>query len=304
MTCYHPIPAYTDDRVLHPSGKPKLQFNVLKGVGRAANPHITLLKVPCGKCEGCLLDRSKKWAIRCMHEASLHDNNCFLTLTYDDKHLPIDGSLNIEDFQLFMKRLRKKYGNGIRFFHCGEYGSLHFRPHHHAIIFGHDFNDKEMISLGRDVNTVLYRSNSLSLLWPYGFTSIGSVTERSCAYVARYILKKVNRTKQQNFQFKPEYITMSRRPGIAHDWILRYKDDVYPHDYVVLSNGIKAKPPAYYDKIYDIIQNDYSLIDIKNKRIEQMKNNPDYNDPARLATKETLQKLRTKKLVRNLETML
>ncbi|MEO5355656.1 MAG: hypothetical protein H7835_21005, partial [Magnetococcus sp. XQGC-1] len=89
-----------------------------------------------GQCVGCRLERSRQWAIRVMHEASQHEHNCFITLTYNDDNLPANGSLNYRHFQNFMKRLRKYYVEfTVRFYMCGEYGENFARPHYHACIF-------------------------------------------------------------------------------------------------------------------------------------------------------------------------
>jgi len=93
---------------------------------------------------------------------------------------------------------------------------------------------------------------------------------------------------------------MSRRPGIAFNWIEKFKDDVYPHDYVVIRNGIKCKPPAYYDRVFDRIQDDYKLDDIKLNRKKEAINNLD-NTPQRLQVKETIQYIKADKLIRPLD---
>lgn len=193
-----------------------------------------------------------------MHEAQMHDQNCFITLTYAPEYLPSDGSLHLEHFQKFMKRLRKRYGAGIRFFHCGEYGEENKRPHYHCILFGFDFPDKV---LRREVfnpktpgqYVPYYNSKSLEELWPFGISIIGDVTFESCAYVARYILKKVTGEKADAHYngLAPEYITMSRRPGIGHSFYLKYWRDMYPQDVCIDSRGFKGRPPAYYDKLYE-----------------------------------------------------
>lgn len=301
MACFHPVWAWYDDRVTTEKGKPLLRFNISQLYGRSQeNPHIHTLQVPCGKCDGCLMARAKSWAMRCVHEAAFHEKNCFLTLTYSPECLPIDGSVNKREMQLFMKRYRKKFGSGIRFFLCGEYGAANLRPHYHVIIFGHDFDDKVVYK--HDVNTgvTLYTSRVLSGLWPFGFSTVGAVSERACAYTARYILKKqFGRKAESHYRgLTPEFVNMSRKPGIGYEWIMKYHSDVYPQDYVVNSAGLKARPPAYYDKIYDNIGN---IEDIKLKRIEKIKDNPDYNDPARLAVREKCQQLRQKRLVRTYE---
>ena len=106
MPCYSPLTGYVS-REPSKNGKFPIVFDPKKGwIDRSVT-------VPCGQCIGCLLERSRQWAMRCSHEASLYDENCFITLTYDDEHLPPDGCLNKEHFQKFMKRLRKRFGSGV-----------------------------------------------------------------------------------------------------------------------------------------------------------------------------------------------
>ena len=110
---------------------------------------VEVIKLPCGQCIGCRIDRTKQWAIRCIHESKLHNKNCFITLTFNDEHLDSAGSLQKRDFQLFMKRLRKRFPNdNIRYYHCGEYGEQLNRPHHHACLFNFDFPDKKLLTKG------------------------------------------------------------------------------------------------------------------------------------------------------------
>ena len=206
----------------------------------------------------------------------MHEKNCFITLTFDQANLesrtnPL--SLDVTEYQRFMKRLRKRYGNNIRFFHCGEYGDKNKRPHYHAIIFGMDFEDKVLWS-NRDGNK-LYTSVQLQQLWPYGFSTIGDVTFQSAAYVARYIMKKHKGEGAEDHYTRwcpetgegtvvaPEYCTMSRKPGIGYEWLKKYKADVYPHDYVVI-NEHKVKPPRYYDSLLS----EEELAEVKARRIE------------------------------------
>nr|QJB19726.1 MAG: replication initiator protein [Microvirus sp.] len=264
MVCYHPITAWRSLDGRGANGKWPLVFNKRDGYCDLE------VQVPCGQCIGCRLERSRQWAVRCVHEASLYPRNCFITLTYDDAHLP-GISLVPRDYVLFMKRLRKRFGSGIRFFHCGEYGSLNLRPHHHAILFNFDFEDKELWSVRSGVR--LYRSAALESLWPYGFSTIGDVTFESAAYVARYVLKKVTGPDAQAHYAGrvPEYVTMSRKPGIAYDWFRRYYTDVYPHDYVVIRDGIKCRPPRYYDNLYDNITNSCVVSNAKLKPLHVLK---------------------------------
>ena len=293
MTCYRPLMAWRNLNAINPeTGKAAILFSPPEN-WRDCEP----IKVPCGQCVGCRLERSRQWAMRCVHEASLYDDNCFITLTFDDEHIARDGSLHLEDFQKFMKRLRKKFGEGIRFFHCGEYGTLNQRPHHHSILFNFDFPDKELWSV-RD-NVKLYRSSSLERLWPYGFSTIGDVSFESAAYVARYCLKKVTGSvAESHYQGrKPEYTTMSRRPGIGREWFLKYKNDIFPNDKCVIRGNLVCRPPRYYDKIYDSID-PVSFEKIRSKRkIEALKQSQ-VLDYTILNVKEKVKKLKLKQLPR------
>lgn len=187
MPCFYPLHGYRAKRINPKTKKRAIVFKVHDGF--VDMPVI----VACGRCSGCRLERSRQWAIRCMHESSLHEFNSFITLTYAPKHLPPGGTLVLKHWQQFMYRLRKKYGKGIRFFHCGEYGEKLGRPHYHAILFGLDFADKTKWKMRRGYQT--WRSKSLEKLWPFGHSEIGSVTFESAAYVARYILKKKQETR-------------------------------------------------------------------------------------------------------------
>lgn len=265
MPCYHPLTAWRGN--IAKSGKRQVVF---KSVAAWTDHKACELKLPCGQCIGCRLERSRQWAMRCVHEASLYDRNTFITLTYSPENMPVDGSLNVRDFQLFIKRLRKKYGKGIRFFQCGEYGEKFSRPHHHALLFNFDFEDKQVWTIRNNIPT--YRSAELERLWPLGLSEIGSVTFESAAYVARYIMKKVSGTNAADHYanhdngvlLKPEYVTMSRRPGIAAEWFNKWKKDVYPHDYVYF-RGMKMRPPKFYDRRLDA--SDPSLM----KKIKQIR---------------------------------
>lgn len=205
------------------------------------------MRVPCGQCIECRLKRSRDWAVRCMHEASLHKDNRFLTLTYADAFLPRDGSLDRRAFPLFMKRLRKACGS-VRYFHAGEYGEENGRPHYHALLFGLRFGDEEVCGESRGGHPVV-QSARLSALWPFGFSQLGTVTFESAAYVARYCVKKV--TGEQAAAYyggrEPEYATMSRRPGIGFRWYEQFRGEVYRDD-SVLARGHEVGPPRFYDK--------------------------------------------------------
>lgn len=306
MPCYYPIKAFLSDEV-NASGKRSLVFKESEAV--SAQP----LYIPCGKCIGCRLEKSRQWAIRCVHESSMYDNNCFITLTISDEYsLPskrglCEGnprSLYKEDFQRFMKRLRKRFGSGVRYFHCGEYGSKGGRPHHHACLFNFDFSDKEFWSCRGDVK--LYRSRTLEELWPFGISTIGDVNFESAAYVARYCLKKYVSNKynpsgkEDHYAgCNPEYITMSRRPGIGASFYEKFKSDIYPSGFVVVRGGIKCRPPEYYERKYDLTNHE-DLVRIKSMVEPKVLDNPN-NSPDRLRVREELKMLTVAQLKRGFE---
>lgn len=303
MPCYFPLRGYKEPFPSGKNGKHRIVFT------KRLDDSVRQVEVPCGQCIGCRLERSRKWAARCINEASLYDDNCFITLTYSQEYLPVHGSLVPEHLTLFMKRLRKMYGEGIKFFACGEYGEKFSRPHYHACLFNHDFKDRKLLTVRNNVN--LYTSDSLSKLWPYGFSTVGDVTFESAAYVARYIIKKITGEKADEHYKKidyssgeyvdiqPEFVRMSRRPGIGRDWLLRYKDDVYPFDEHVI-NGVATKPPRYYDNIYDMIDHE-SMESIKLKRNAQAYNNRDNTTLRRLKVREVVKNAQVNQLKRSYE---
>lgn len=229
-----------------------LTFNRSQALN-ADNP----ITVPCGKCTGCRLDKSREWAIRATHEASLYERNCFVTLTFSNEHLPPDYSVSKRDLQLFMKRLRKSVPHLIRFYGCGEYGDQNYRPHYHALLFNHDFNQKTVYSIKN--NNKIYTSPELSSLWPFGLSTIGSVTYKSAAYCARYSMKKIGGEMAEAHYTRvhpltgkvnivnPEFALMSTKPGIGQGWFDRFASDVFPGDFIVL-NGVKHPVPRFYSR--------------------------------------------------------
>lgn len=297
MPCYHPLSAGRSKKPDPATGKHKIAFN-------PKWPRLyEAISLPCGRCRGCRHEHARQWAVRCVHEAQLYDKNCFITLTFDEKHVNAKGTLVKADFQNFMKRLRKHfYGNiksDVRYFHCGEYGENFGRPHHHAALFNFDFPDKRIWQ--ERGGTQLFRSATLENLWPYGYSTIGALTYQSAAYIARYVVKKINgKLAPDHYQGRlPEYTTMSRRPGIARDWYEKYKNsDVFPRDFIVL-NGVKQKVPKYYSRCYELTNPDeYGTI--RAKRIEKAKLNPN-NHPDRLKAAEQIQLARDQRLKRSYE---
>ena len=231
MPCFRPLRGYRS-KTVNPSGKRSIVFNVNDGYRDLP------VDLPCGGCPGCRLDRTRDWAIRCHHESTMHEENCFLTLTYNAESLPSDLNLRKEDFQKFMKRLRERYpSREISYLMCGEYGEKFGRPHYHALLFGFDFGDKEELPVvGEDK---LYKSDTLNEIWSHGFCTIGSVSWKSAAYVARYVTKKVTGKLKEEFYERyweetgeltpvvPEYGTSSKKNPIGKRWLEKYHTDVF-----------------------------------------------------------------------------
>ena len=307
MACYHPISAGLSGYSTN-SATGRVYRRV---IFKQNDPDIVQsVSLPCGQCIGCRLERSRQWAMRCMHEAQLHQHNCFITLTYDNDHIPSDQSLHYRDFQLFIKRLRKRYPTTkISYYMAGEYGESFGRPHYHACIFGLDFHDKKLWKRTSS-GSLIYRSNDLETLWPFGYSSIGDVNFESAAYVARYIMKKqTGKEAEKHYQYSdlesgeiiqmtPEFNKMSLKPAIGLNWYKKYKSDVYPHDYVVL-RGQKIKPPKYYDNLYKN-DNPFEYEKIIAIRENGAKLNHADNTYDRLSVKEQVVKAKLRKLKRTL----
>lgn len=242
MSCYHPLTAYRMD-------DGSVSF---RETGRT---HSTL-SIPCGQCIGCRLRRAREWSVRVMHEASMYDGrNSFVTLTYDDEHLPRGGGLHYPHVQAFFKRLRHQYP--FRFFMCGEYGEELKRPHYHVGFFGVDFaEDRRFLRKAGEYS--VWRSPKLESLWHFGRSEIGSLTEQSAGYIARYVLAKLNGEAGKNeyrrfdaetgevYQVVPPFCRMSLKPGIGARWFEKFGKDVFPRDGVIV-NGRKLRVPRYYD---------------------------------------------------------
>lgn len=244
MACFHPRRAWRVGDTSH------VQFFWSPKAGAE-------LLLPCGECVGCLNSRAQEWATRCHFEALSHPRNEFVTLTYDDKHLPPGGSLRYEDFQRFVRSLRDS-GRRLRYFGAGEYGTRFQRPHFHACLFGVGFDDRVLHSRSPAGERV-YRSDELSSHWPHGFAATGNVTLASAAYIARYILQKgrrdddryrrVDSSTGEVFYVEPEFNFMSLKPGIGLNVWQRYGQAMRDNDNVVIEGS--ARPiPKYFLRVF------------------------------------------------------
>ncbi len=261
----------------------------------------------------------------------MHEENSFITLTYNKENLPVGSSLVKEHFQGFMKRLRERIEPlKIKFYHCGEYGEECYkcgksrrecgcskfeiaigRPHYHALIFGYEFPDKEFWK--KIKNNLVFRSNLLEETWGKGFCSIGAVTFQSAAYTARYIMKKQGgKTAKKHYERIdpdtgevtskiPEYTTMSLRPhGIGESWYRKYHKDVFPDDCVVIE-GKRYKTPRYYDKLLLAAEGADALEHVKELRVANALKRAADNTPARLAVRKQVQLFKVRRLKREFE---
>jgi len=362
MSCTKPLHAYRSVVTKSQNDTANIYFK------RPLTEPVTEITLPCGQCISCKISRSREWALRCSHEASLFEQNCFLTLTIAPENLSLadkecrkcdkykrkqdnakkhgveisdrearceEGSICQRDFQLFMKSLRKRFKGyepipgtnrfPIRYFHCGEYGSQLQRPHHHAILFNFNFPDRVLWKRGPNVSSTarnggqaynLYRSKILEELWPHGFSTIGQVTWQSAAYVARYVTKKINGDEAaihylsghpdldtgECFYIEPEYISMSRMPGIGAYWFNKYGPKQYEKDYIT-HEGKSFPIPEFYDRMFQI-QAPERMIELKRERRKRAiaLEAPTIKERnQRLFAKDKILNQRFKKLMRSIE---
>lgn len=284
MSCYHPLLASVD---VDNSGKKHLHFlpskyspELLKyqvdcdleipkrledgSFGIIRVPYQNLMKIPCGKCIGCKFDYTKQWSDRMIMELADNDGKgIFITLTYNnenvpfavDEHgLPVSLTLQKRDFQLFLKRLRKHFSEkSIRFFACGEYGGRTLRPHYHAIIYGLSLSDFPDLSVHgmNELNQLYFISPLLAKIWSNGFALLSDVSYKTCAYVARYNVKKAYGDNVKPHELAEDsFVLMSRRPGIASRF---YENHPFFFEtmsaYFSDSNGsVRVSCPSYFLK--------------------------------------------------------
>lgn len=319
MACYHPVTGYRSKTVNPVTRKRSIVYTPREGF---LDLRVTRA---CGQCIGCRLDYSLMWACRGAHESTLYPYNSFITLTYSEKYLPEDLSLQKHHMQIFMKKLRdhrlREYGpwpedeqnRTIRYMYCGEYGEEGGRPHYHAILFNVKFTDA--YPWQKTHGGMLYRSPKLEQLWPLGHSSIGECNFQTIAYVARYITKKITgqmaklyyteideETGEVIRDLTPEFMEPSRRPGIGKDWYEKYKSDVFPDDFALVNqdgNIVKVKTPRYYRNLLEK-EDPRTASYLKSIRKDAAENNVD-NTWERLKTREESQYLKAKRLKRSFE---
>lgn len=269
MACYHPsqihvfkdLKTNTKSKILfqpHFNFKAKSDKSMLNIVRQMEDPEtgekawfkcVQQVLVPCGHCVGCSSDISRDWSYRMLMEKQVSKNAWFLTLTYDDEHLPEDHQLDKNHLDDFIKKLRNFYYelglDNIRYYACGEYGSKSGRPHYHMIVYNLPLTPLEFTAfnlktpsccfknkiVGTSLDkTPLYQFDFLNELWQNGFVVVGECTLASCSYVARYVNKKrLSGVKNKELKDKgitPEFNCMSRMPGIGVKYYENFYDNI------------------------------------------------------------------------------
>lgn len=187
------------------------------------------IKVPCGRCRWCRQIRSNHWAMRMMHESEYWKEKVFITLTYNNINLPIDGQLRPEHLRDFIKRIRKMLGcRKIKYFACGEYGKKYGRPHYHLVVFG----------LG--LEKVLIEKE-----WSMGFVKVGLVNYKTCRYVSKYITKTaLGKSRKEDIKNGkvPEFQRCSH--GIGLSWVMERNERIARKG--ISYKGKQVSLPRYY----------------------------------------------------------
>lgn len=271
LACYHPIEAW--DMTLDFEHDPQRVIDFRGPCSFEQRQRLIrqgrLLQLPCRKCVGCRLSKSREWANRVVMEQLYHTDCWFLTLTYDDDHLPpsypvdpatgeilsVHATLVKSDLQGFLKRLRFNSGQQIRYFAAGEYGSQTYRPHYHLLLFGLKLSDLSVIS-HNFAGQPYFVSDLIAKCWPQGIHILGPVTWQSASYVARYTMKKATHGFDRFYYdaagIQPEFQTMSLKPGIGYRY---YVDNPDLFDYTTFNvstpdGGRTMVPPEYFRKLF------------------------------------------------------
>lgn len=270
MYCHHPMeihaaPGLTD------AGKRAYTFNLRDSLDPERKLDTLHIQIPCGQCIACRVRKAQEWSARLWLEwKTSRLPSCFLTLTYDDDHLPVDRSLHVEDYQLFLKRLRKAISpQKIRYFCAGEYGSQLERPHFHLLLFGTDFGcDKmPMANVFNRLHPDYYLSSIVAKCWDKGFHTIAPLSDACICYVAKYVIKKATGKASDEWYAgrRPEFGIGSK--GIAREFYDKYSEDVWSKDYLRWGDRFKkCRPFRYFEKILE--KNDFQrLTNLKMERI-------------------------------------
>ena len=236
-------------------------------------------QIPCGHCYACKLNKSAEWATRCVLETTEHEHSYWLTLTYDEEHLPMykyftdgenyfendgtwTGTLEPDDIKTFLNSLRKYFERkgitGIKYYYAGEYGSLNGRPHYHMLLWGapldleqfHDFHIDDRYKMH-------WKSKEIEHFWNKGIVDITEIEWSNAAYTARYTMKKLSDMAHSETYYAEqgkikEFVRMSRRPGIGMNYFNQHMKEIYKDDEIIMKtvkgNTGSIKPPKAWDR--------------------------------------------------------
>lgn len=220
---------------------------------------IKWINVPCGCCDECLNDRARQWAYRILVEAAQYKHNYFITLTYNDEHLPSNKMLVKDEISRFNKKLktyldRKGFNSDFRFYGIGEYGTRSGRAHYHEILFNCEIPDLEFYKKSEN-GDLYYNSEFLNSVWAKGYVVVAQVDIGSACYVARYCDKKKLLTKKEKEDLYskgvvPEFSVMSRRPGIGAGYYEKIVENVKAGVYnMAFKDNYFGIPRFFTDKL-------------------------------------------------------
>lgn len=281
-------------------------------------------KIPCGQCIGCRLEYSRQWADRGYLESLLHEQNYFITLTYDNEHLPMNdfcttkegkiyvrqddwtGTLRKRDLQLFFKRLRNEIPKFL-YLACGEYGTKNGRPHYHAILFGAELPTKTFYNARIINNEYYYQNDIIEKCWTeetgktgkrgksLGFSNISNASWNTIAYTARYVVKKQTGTYADEEMCKlgreREFITVSKNPAIGKEWFNLNHAKCMDEDKILIANthgAYETKRPRYFDKLIEKYNEEWVQEDKERRREKAIRANDTKMARTSLTEKEQL----------------
>lgn len=314
MACHFPIKGWLSR---HKTESGKRPFTTVRDQALVDQP----MEVPCGQCIGCRIGKAQDWATRLEAERYFHESSRFLTLTYDDRHMPEGCTLVPLDAKRFIERLRYwSYGHTglpIRYFTGAEYGDSPMvpgsgfelgRPHYHIIGYSLAFPDEKAAEKSR-TGEDQFSSEILDKLWGKGRCRVGMVTRESCGYVAGYAVKKMNGDRAEShyrqldlrtgvvYPVHPEFVRCSNRPGIGRGFVEKFETDVYPADHVVQAGKVRHVP-RYFDKVLEAVKPEL-LESVKEQRRKVAEARSDDNTPERRLVKAEVAFLKSRMFKRD-----
>lgn len=311
-----------------------MAFDIVSKLGYTDKP----VQVPCGQCIGCRLEFARQWTDRCekelMHpylplipelekvqagakvqQLEYRQESCFLTLTYDNEHLPDDKGLNKSDLQKFWKRFRKAHPLvRIRYLACGEYGDQLGRPHYHCIVFGYSFDGVEPWCKN-ELGQYTYVCKELSELWPLGLATVtNDVSRELIGYVARYVVKKINGDMSIAHYTDPETGVIRQRNfslclvvrALVRIGSVKTQSKLWPTVTPFSATAIAPLPRYFENKVLQIADEATTkeLLTNKERRAIVARKKVEDNTPDRLSDREEIKLRRASLLSRKLDSAL